>query len=157
MTGLVDGHWLGTHQNDPRASALFRRHYSWGKNHRRLGHAAFCPPGQKMVLLTQDCDALFVWHRPVLPRPSGQTGVLCSVFRNESDVLSSHLIAEADALADRRWPGERHFTYVDPTKIRSTNPGFSFLCAGWRRCGTNKDGRLVVLERPPAPIQEERA
>lgn len=145
---MIDGYWLSSHQNDPRASALFRRHYSWGKNDRRPGHRGFCPPGEKMVLLTVGCDALFVWHHPLLPRPSGEVGVLCSVFRNESPVLSSALIEEACALARRRWPGQRLFTYVNPAKIRSVNPGACFRHAGFRRCGLSKGG-LVLLERLP--------
>jgi hypothetical protein len=30
--------------------------------------------------------------------------------------------------------------------VRSTNPGFCFLVAGWRRCGRTKGG-LLILER----------
>ena len=81
-----------------------------------------------------------------------QEGVCCSVFRNESPALSSELIREADALADERWPQEaRHYTYVAPQRVRSTNPGYCFQQAGWRRCGLTKGGhgrdQLVVLER----------
>ena len=61
---------------------------------------------------------------------------------------SSALIEVADYLAWLRWPGERHYTYVDPTEIRSTNPGFCFIKAGWRRCGMSKAG-LHILERLP--------
>lgn len=144
---MFDGHWYSSNQNDPRASALFRRHYSWGKNSCRPGHRAFCPPGEKMVLLTVDCDALYVWHHPVLPRPSGERGVLCSLFRNEGPVRSSALIEEACQLAWRRWPGERLFTYVADDLVRSTNPGYCYQCAGFRTCGRNADGRLTILER----------
>lgn len=43
----------------------------------------------------------------------------------------------------------RLFTYVEPGKIRSTNPGYCFKKAGWRACGRNKTGKLVLLERLP--------
>ena len=69
-----------------------------------------------------------------------------------SEVLSSLLIREADAIADERWPNiARHYTYVSPQAIRSTNPGACFKAAGWLRCGTTKGGHgrqaLVVLDR----------
>ena len=36
---------------------------------------------------------------------------------------------------------------VDPKAVRSTNPGYCFMAAGWRRCGVTKGG-LIILERP---------
>jgi len=102
-----------------------------------------------MVLLTASCDALFVWHHPVMARLSGQEGVNCTIFRNESPVLSSELIREACKLAWQRWPGARLFTYVADAKIRSTNPGACFKKAGWRRCGRNATGKLTILELLP--------
>ena len=99
-----------------------------------------------MVLLTGDCLALFVWQRSTIPRYDEQTGINCSVFRNEGPLLSSMLIVEAMELAWRRWPGERLFTYVAEAKIQSVNPGYCFKKAGWQTCGRNKTGRLTVLE-----------
>lgn len=134
------GQWRTVKDGDPRAVALFHRHYSCADNtvdHTRYG---FSGNGESMVLLSQDCQALWCWRRV-----AGE-GVLCSVFRNEGPVLSSQLIREAVALAWQRWPGERLYTYVNPGKIRSTNPGACFLKAGWRRCGMSLGG-LVILER----------
>lgn len=95
-----------------------------------------------MVLMTERCDALFVWRRFI--SDDGQEGVNCAVFRNEGPLLSSELIREADALARDRWPGERHYTYVDPGAVRSTNPGYCFLRAGWHRCGVTKGGLAIL-------------
>lgn len=102
-----------------------------------------------MVLLTVNCDALFVWLRNTVARFDDQEGINCAVFRNEGSVLSSDLIREADDLAWQRWPGVRHFTYVADEKIKSVNPGYCFLRAGWQRCGRNANGRLTILERLP--------
>ena len=112
--------------------------------------ALFVGPGEKLVLIGHDDRALFVWRRFI--SMDRQEGVCCSVFRNESPALSSELIREADALADERWPQEaRHYTYVAPQRVRSTNPGYCFQQAGWRRCGLTKGGhgrdQLVILER----------
>ena len=103
-----------------------------------------------MLLMTVGCDALFVWRKFI--DASGQTGVNCAVFRNESDILSSTLIAEAEGWAWQRWPGERLYTYVNSLAVQSSNPGYCFKIAGWRSCGRTKARNLLILEKlPPAP------
>jgi len=49
----------------------------------------------------------------------------------------------------KKWPPQRLYTTVNPRKIKSTNPGFCFLCAGWRRCGFTESG-LIILEKEAA-------
>ena len=133
---------------NPTGFAMFLRHYS--NTRRNTGYGQFVGPGEKMVLLTQCARALFVWRKFI--SDDGQTGVNCAIFRNEGAVLSSGLIRAADAIADERWPGERHYTYVNPRKVRS-NPGYCFIQAGWKRCGITKVRRYLILERlPPKPI-----
>jgi len=107
-----------------------------------------------MVLTTPCRRGLFVWRKFI--SGDDQRGINCAIFRNEGAGLSSWLIREADALADTRWPGERHYTYVDPRKVRSGNPGFCFKQAGWRlvrdergRPRLTKHRRLLILERAP--------
>jgi len=138
--------WLPIRDGDPRARALYRRHYSWHEYKDNRQHDRFVGPGERLVLITLTCDALFIWRkfRPL----DGQQGVNCSVFRNESNITSSQLILSAEELAWKRWPGERLYTYVNPKKIRSANPGYCFLCAGWQHCGHTKSG-LVILEKLP--------
>lgn len=148
---MIDGAWLPIRDADPRALALIGRHYSEQiKKRRATGRAGrgFVGPGEKMVLMTQDCLAVWAWLNPRDElRNDGQAGVLCSVFRNESPFLSSDLVREADELAWSKWPDQqRHYTFVDPTLVRSRNPGYCFLMAGWRRCGVSQRGR-VILER----------
>ena len=148
---LIDGHWLTVHDGDARALALLKRHYSYKRRARgRLrGNGLFVGPGEKMVLLTLNCLAVFVWQCSTVERRDGQDGVRCSIFRNETSVRSSDLIREAMQLAWLRWPGERLFTYVADAKVRSPNPGYCFKMAGWRYCGRNADGRLSILEASP--------
>jgi hypothetical protein len=155
----VEGQWFSVSDKDPRAVAMYRRHYSAAKNRdlprqraarlsRREGGIA--GTGDYLALMTPLCDALFVWKRYPggLSINGNQQGIVCSVFRNEGPTLSSDLIREADALAWHRWPGERLYTYVWDDKIRSTNPGYCFIKAGWRKCGRAK-GRLTILEILP--------
>ncbi|OGT54436.1 MAG: hypothetical protein A3E01_03000 [Gammaproteobacteria bacterium RIFCSPHIGHO2_12_FULL_63_22] len=75
-------------------------------------------------------------------------GINCAAFRNEGAGRSSDLIRAADRLAFARWPGERHYTYVNAAKVRSSNPGFCFLMAGWRRCGRTRGGLHILELRP---------
>ena len=134
--------WYITKDGDKTCLALYRRHYSSAKGKRTAGQ--FVGPGEHIVLRTGDGDAFFVWRKFI--DDSGQTGINCAAFRNEGPILSSDLIRQADAIADFCWPGERHYTYVNTAAVRSSNPGFCFVAAGWRRCGMTKNG-LLILER----------
>lgn len=143
----ISEHWFRTIPTDPRAVALFQRHYSCRPD-RKFGSGQpqqFIGPGECIVLLLADADGLFCWRREKYRRDS-QTGVCCTVFRNESALRSSALIQEAMAAAWEKWPRERLFTFVAPGKIRSSNPGFCFKKAGWRQCGTTAIHNHVILE-----------
>lgn len=132
------------------AREIFNRHYSryFYKDGRRP--KLFVGPGEKMVLLTPECDALFVWRKFL--SGDGQQGINCAVFRNESQRLSSSLILEAMELAWDKWPNERLYTYVNSKRIRSSNPGCCFLKAGWKRCGVTKVNKLIILECLPSAL-----
>jgi hypothetical protein len=148
---MIDGTWLSVRRDDPRAFAFYRRHYSSGKQmkaFRERGNTNFMGPGECMVLLAKCGRGVFAWQFNTVERYDKQTGVCCTIFRNEGAGLSSELIREADDLARARWPEQlRHFTYVDAGKIRAKrDPGRCFLRAGWRRAGQSKQG-LVLLER----------
>jgi len=145
----IDGKWIGIKDGDPRAVALYRRHYSQKILRRPKRSNGFMGPGFHMILITLDCHALFTW-RENLVRWDDQSGIECTIFRNEGPVLSSELILEAEDLAWRRWPGKRLFTYVWDAKVASVNPGYCFKRAGWKPCGRNADGRLTILEKLPA-------
>ncbi len=144
---MIDAVWLPVKDGDARAMYLFRRHYSYQPYRDGRQLRLFCGPGEKMVLLTPACDALFVWRK--FRSADGQHGINCAIFRNESPHLASMLIREAEQLAWQRWPGERLYTYVNPRRIRSHNPGACFKYAGWRNCGVTKWNKLVIMERLP--------
>ena len=139
------GHWWEVKDGDDRVREVFDRHYSRIRYLDGRAPKLFVGPGEKMVLVTPELDAIFIWRKFI--NADGQWGVNCAAFRNESQVLSSALIVEAEALAWRRWPNERLYTYVNPRKIRSSNPGCCFMKAGWRRCGITKINKLLILEK----------
>ncbi len=139
--------WWLTKDGDKSCLAMYERHYSAYRYRDGRVRKLFCGPGEKIVLRTAPGDAFFVWRK--FKDDSGQTGINCAAFRNESAHKSSELIRQADAIADCIWIGERHYTYVNPKAVRSNNPGFCFIAAGWRRCGHTKVNKLLILERLP--------
>jgi hypothetical protein len=136
--------WTITKDGDSSALSLFARHYSFYRYKDGRKRKLFVGPGEKMVLITPNSDALFIWRK--FKSDNGQKGINCAVFRNESKIKSSVLIEEAMLFAFERWPGERLYTYVDSRKIKSTNPGYCFIKAGWKKCGETIIHKLTILE-----------
>ncbi len=136
--------WYLTKDGDKSCLALYERHYSCYRYRDGRRRSQFVGPGEHVVLRTESADAMFVWRSFI--DDSGQDGVNCAVFRNEGQHKSSELIRQADAIADFCWPRQRHYTYVNSAAIRSSNPGYCFVAAGWRKCGMTKS-KLLVLER----------
>lgn len=142
--------WTRVTKFDPRSAALADRHYS----RRKVGSPQFMPPGQTLILLS-DCErAVFGWWRPDpasgIVAMNGLDGWTCTIFRNESPRQSSGmiLVAEAMLLAEGRGIGPDGFiTYVWDEKVRSTNPGYCFKCAGYKVTGRSADGRKTLLQK----------
>lgn len=72
------------------------------------------------------------------------------MFRNLGPILSSFLIREAVARTKEEWvrrygvlPEERLRTEVDVSRIKSRNPGYCYLMAGWER-GPLRRGKLIL-------------
>lgn len=139
--------WRESRDGNLVGLALYRRHYSRHVYRDGRDPALFVGPGEKTVLLSHDDDALFVWRKFI--DGSGQQGVNCAVFRNESPHLASEMILDAETWAVERWPGQRLYTYVNANRVQSANPGYCFKRAGWRRSGLTKGG-LVILEKAVA-------
>jgi hypothetical protein len=144
---LFGSGWIEVRDGNDTVREIFERHYSRKRYADRRRPKLFVGPGDKLVLITPCARAIFAWRKFI--SDNDQAGVNCAIFRNDGAGLSSNLIREADEIADNRWPDERHYTYVDPRKIRSSNPGFCFKAAGWRVCGVTKVHKLLILERTP--------
>jgi hypothetical protein len=72
------------------------------------------------------------------------------LFRNLGAGLSSELIREATAITYREWikrygalPDERLRTEIDVARVRSSNPGFCYMMAGWEK-GIVKNKKLFL-------------
>lgn len=144
-------YWHRVTKFDRRACELADRHYS----RRKVGSPQFMPPGQTIVLLTAAADAVFGWWRPApesgIQSMNGLDGWTCTIFRNESSVLSSLLILDAETAileAGHSCGPDGLLTYVWDARIRSTNPGACFKHAGWRAAGRSADRRKTLLRKP---------
>lgn len=81
---------------DKSCAALADRHYS----RRTIGSPQFMPPGQTIVLVTEDGLAAWGWWRPHptsgIVSMNNMDGWTCSFFRNEGPTLSSLLVLQAE-------------------------------------------------------------
>ena len=141
-------HWYLSHQADPRAVKLADRHYS----RKSPGTGQFMPPGRMLILATLAGDAVWAtsWPLPELV-PYRADAWVCTIFRNESAILSSALICEA--IAATRWkygtpPVGGMVTFIDARKVTSRNPGYCFKRAGFTHTGYTKK-RLHILQLLP--------
>ncbi len=139
--------WLIVSDHDPELRKLADRHYS----RKTRGAKKYIGPGEYMALITPEGKAGFIWRKTRYElREDHQEGIECTLFRNEAPelYLSSNLILEAEKLALKKWPETtRFFTYVNPRKVKSTYPGYTFIKAGYKKIGTNKSGKLIILEK----------
>jgi len=137
------GHWMVTHKGDRSCRLLADRHYS----RQTVGHPMFTRPGRNLVLRTADGMATWVTWYGI--RDDGLQAFECTIFRNETSILSSELIKDAVTATKAEWgkfPKDGMITYVAADKIRSTNAGYCFKRAGWKRIGESKKRGLVLLQ-----------
>lgn len=142
--------WVVSHKFDKAGAKMADRHYS----RRKVGSPQFMPPGETVVLVHEG-GALFGWWRPH-PRSgikamNGLDGWTCSIFRREGvDLpLASEMILEAETALEGRSCGPSGLlTYVFDRKIRSSNPGYCFKMAGYRKIGRSADGKKTLLWKP---------
>jgi hypothetical protein len=139
--------WVIVNKCDIRARGLADKHYSRQKKYT----AQFTRPGNNLVLLTQDCSAVWVTWKPTngIKRMDGMDGFYeCTLFRNEGMNLSSDLIEQAIELTESVW-GEPvgWLTYIKDSAVKSINPGYCYKCAGFKTIGRNKNGKLTKLVR----------
>lgn len=148
---FVEGLVKTTHF-DAEMAMLADRHYS----RRTLGAQQFLYAGRKLVLRDAAGLVLFGWMWPYPEmRADNEQGYCCAIFRNESPRQSSEIILEAEEWVQRFWGPGRMFTYVNPRKVASANPGYCFKVAGWRFVRKSLSG-LHLLEKLPERVERTR-
>jgi hypothetical protein len=150
--------WQLRNESDVVANELADRHYS----RQTPGCGQVGGPGRRLVLVTSCNRALWLTH---YPRPDlaqdGLDAYRCSIFRNEGAALSSELIVAAMELTEELWgpAPDAWVTWVDTRKVRSTNPGYCFMRAGWWRDDDWQParGRRRKIRLRAAAVWPERA
>jgi len=150
--------WLLSSSSDPRALAVVDgtgMHTGKGPHYSRRtpGSKTFTGVGREIVLVTHCLRA--VWAVVYQKTPSargtggsrGRVGVADAkpryiwrnmMFRNLGAGLSSDLIREAVEVTYREWlrkygelPTERLRTEIGVSEVKSKNPGYCYIAAGW--------------------------
>ena len=131
--------WSTRGRNDVEARVMADRHYS----RRTVGASAFMPAGEALVLVTPCGRASWGTSYTYYP-DDGLDAWRCTLFRNEGAGLSSGLIRAAMDLTAEQWgagPADGWVTWVQTNKVRSSNPGYCFLKAGWWKDPTYQPDR----------------
>lgn len=136
-----------TNKFDAESAMLADRHYS----RQTPGDRQFLPPGKTIPIRNAEGSIIFGWNWQ-LPekRADHEIGYCCSIFRNETNRQSSDIILECEAIAEQRWGVNRKFTYVNPSKILSRNPGYCFKMAGWKFMRISKGGLHLLAKEANA-------
>ena len=124
------------------------RHYST----KYPGGRTVGPPGRRLVLISDDERALWITHWPAAHLVlDGLDALRCTVFRREGRrrTRASVLIAEAMALSENVFgpAPDGWVTYVEPQKIRSSDPGYCFKMAGYQVDEAFRHKKLIRLRR----------
>lgn len=166
--------WILSSSSDPRALAVvdglgpFKKH---GPHYSRRtpGSKTFTGVGQEIVLVTECGRAVWACVRQKTPSARGtgssrgRTGKTDRkaryiwrnmLFRNLGAGLSSRLIRRALVMTYREWqvrygelPEERLRTEIGVKEVKSKNPGFCYLMAGWERDRIVR-GKLYLFAPP---------
>lgn len=145
--------WRISDRYDPAAVALADRHYS----RQKPGTPQFIPPGTYLALVSADKTAAWVTAWPRFRQDEWRGAWVNSLFRKEGPGLASEMICRAVAHTRAKWPLVPDLgmvTFIDPDKVRSANPGYCYLMAGFRRVGRTPKGLHVLRLLPgdmPAP------
>ena len=162
--------WLLSSSSDPRALAVVDGtgiHSAHGPHYSRRtpGSKTFTGVGQEIVLVTDCGRAVWACVRQRTP-PAAGTGASRGrsgatdtrpryvwrnmLFRNLGAGLSSDLIRAATDTTYLEWvrrygslPTERLRTEIGVRHVRSTNPGYCYLQAGWE-CGPTRNHTLFL-------------
>lgn len=146
--------WLLSHRFDARALPLADRHY----NRQKAGTPQFVPPGRNLVLLTEDCGALWVtlWQEHSRHRWPGAW--VNSLFRRESGPRASELIRAALAASVAFFgppPPLGMVTFIDRSEVKPKRDfGFCYRICGFEDDGETQGGLLALRLRPehfPSP------
>ena len=105
----------------------------------------FAGAGNRLVLMYLTGEAFMIWKPEI--SPTGHKRFCCTIFVNNSKILSSKLIDDATKLAYYR--GKRPLLVtLDPKQIKDSNALKHFTKAKWKQIGETNEG-FAILEFNP--------
>lgn len=156
----MKSYWLLSSSSAPEALAIVDGTGRWADHgphysRRTPGSKTFTGVGQEIVLVSYDDSAVWAVVRQRTPSARGTGGSRGRagepdpapryvwrnmLFRNLGERLSSDLIRSATVATYAEWaqrygklPLEILRTEISIKQIRSTNPGYCYLMAGWKK------------------------
>lgn len=149
--------WHRVKASDPLARSMRDRHYSTQKP----GGRTVGPPGRRLVLISDDEQAMWITHWPDPRLVLDKIDALrCTVFRREGrrHERASVLIRAAMVFSEEFYGAAPAgwVTYVEPSKVRSQDPGYCFKMAGFELDQDFKSKRLIRLRRSPLMQNDPR-
>ncbi|HEX8781679.1 MAG TPA: hypothetical protein VF728_11000 [Nocardioides sp.] len=149
--------WSLSFRADRAAARIADRHY----NRQSPGSPQFVPPGACLVLRAEQSVWVTSWPLAEYVKHAWAGAWINSLFRREGgDVQASDMIRFAVAHTRATWPAVPELgmvTFVDPDEVESTNPGYCYLKAGFKRVGKTKDRKLIALQLVPEDMPEPLA
>lgn len=145
--------WRLSHRYHRPLVELANRHYPRQKR----GTPQCIAPGTYLALISDDRTAGWVTRWPEFSQHAWAGAWENSLFRKEGPGRASDMIRHAVAHTRDKWPeipGLGMITFVNPGEVRSTNPGYCYIKAGFRRVGRTRKGLLVFqldAARMPGP------
>lgn len=160
IPGQYDG-WIPVGREDSLAAEIADRHYS----RQTPGSHGFMPPGKCVAFIHVGIKGAALWSAVLNLDPIGELRWRNTIFRNESDSLSSQLIIMATRATYLEWtlrysdlPSVPLRTEVDikateHRRSRTVQPGHCYRMAGWREVreipASHGRPAKVELEAPP--------
>lgn len=131
--------------------AMVRGHYSYKDNISKRPRTAKTSKtwwsNAKLAVFSDPARTfVFAWQWPRAEfRKDKQSGFNNTLFHRteQCPFLASDIILAAEREAIALWGTNRAYTYVDPSGVKSTNPGFCYQAAGWRFVKKSASGKLL--------------
>ena len=122
----------------------------------------FCRPGRNIVIKTTDSKAGLVFWRGIADHEYKDCWEN-TLFHNESSVLSSVLLKESVSylfhfvIKGGDLPKDGIISYVQKAKVRSSNPGFCYMKAGFDLIKESEKFRIFQIKQVPEEVVEIRS
>lgn len=137
---------------EPSILEMVRNHYSYkvsiGQRPRTAKTSKTWWSNARLVVFSDpERTLVFAWQWPKDGiRKDGQNGFNNTLFhRSDRCVyLASDVILAAETAVVSHWGANRAYTYIDPDKVSSPNPGYCYKVAGWKQVCVSKSGKPLL-------------